>query len=390
VLRQLSEESQAVFVQVRRGVVRVQLPPPKWVNEMAARDNPVDKWGSMLSDQVRQRLTQEREDAKAGRYAPVGVEVQPTGAPTTQPQAAATWQMKQLAGSDTVIFESNDAAGILPTAIQIHTGGERTPDGRINPGGAPQMVLAPTGNFAPNNVGLVIDAAGHVMVPLYVEKETVGENVRVSVGDGPVESATFVASDRQTNVTVLKLPEASGTRNVIQLADKRPAEGSLVLLLAPNSGSAQWLVWNEAQQNVSGVVVTVDGAVAGFARFGQFLSARSCKPVVEQLIESGKVKRARLGVAVRQVGRDDPAREQTAGLGNRPALRVEQVMPKSAAANAGIQRGDLILSLAGELVGDPASLGAALANRTGSTAVHLMRGSEAIDVDVDLAGELEK
>src|SRR5439155_2283892 len=129
-------------------------------------------------------------------------------------------------------FESTGQAN-TPTAIQIHTGGEREPDGRINPGGNAQMVLAPTGNFAPNNVGLVIDSAGHVMVPLFLEKETVGDGVRVSVGDGPVESATFVASDRQTNLTVLKLPETSGERAAIHLADARPAEGSLVLLLAP-------------------------------------------------------------------------------------------------------------------------------------------------------------
>ncbi len=396
VLEAFSRESEGLYRGVKQGVVRVQLPPPKWLNEMAAKDNPVDKWGARLGAELRGRLEQERENAKTGNFVPVLVSVSANGAgsvatPTTQPAGVAmvapssSWRMQQVVGNDgEIVFHSvPEVVGEQPTAIEIHTGGERDAEGRVNSGGAAQMMLQPTAGFAPNNVGLVFDEAGHVLVPLYVEKETVGDGVRVCVGDGAVERATFVASDRQTNLTVLRLSTVTA-RMPIKLAEARPAEGAMVMLLAPNSGSAQWLVWNEAQQNVAGVVVKVDGAVAGFARYGQFMSAAACKPVVEQLVKSGTVKRALFGVSVRQLGTNDPVREVVTGLGTRPALRVVKVIANSAAARGGLQAGDLILAVNGEVVGDPPALGAAIAGRTGKTAVKLMRGAEVIDADVEL------
>lgn len=392
VLEELSRESQLVYTETRRGVARVQLPPPKWINELAAKDNPLDKWGDVIGGQLKVRLEQEREAARAGNYVPVQVDV--TASSTTQPAATqptrvqTSWRFKQIENGNTVVLEPAPDANGAPQAIEIHAGGERDARGLINPGGAPQLRVQAVDAFAPNNVGLVFDAAGHVLVPLYVEKETIAAGVPISVGDGPVEQATFVASDRQTNLTVLKLPESqAGKREPVRLAEARPAEGAMVMLLAPNNGSAQWVVWNESQQNLAGVVVAVDGSVAGFERFGQFLSASSCKPVVEQLVQFGRVKRAKLGVIVRQVDRTDPARDRVAGLGSQPALRVEQVFPNSAAERAGLKRGDLILSVASQPVGDPPALGAAIADRKGDTPLRVLRDGETVDVSVKLNPE---
>jgi S1-C subfamily serine protease len=232
---------------------------------------------------------------------------------------------------------------------------------------------------------LIFDDAGHLLVPLYLEKETVGDGVRASVGDGPVLIATFVASDKQTNLTVLKLPANAG--KPVKLSAKRPMDGAMVMLLAPNSDSAKLMLWTGGQRDIAGVVVGVDGAVAGFARYGQFLSAGACKPVVEQLVATGKVKRAMLGVTVREVQRGDPAREQSAALGNQPALRVEEVLPRSAAALADLHRDDLILTVDGEPVGDPASFAAAIANRSGKTPMRVLRAGNRVDVTVELLAE---
>lgn len=271
-----------------------------------------------------------------------------------------------------------------PATIQIQTGGD-VQDGRVVVGGRPQLTLQAATTFAPNNVGLIFDDDGHILVPLYLERETVGDGVRASIGEGPVTMATFVASDRQTNLTVLKLPSHSG--KPVKLGPARPVDGSLVLLLAPNSGSGKLMVWTGGQRDLAGVVVSADGAVSGFARYGQFLCAGTCKPVVEQLVTTGKVRRAVLGVMVREVPRSDAAREQFAAVGNQPALRVEEVRPGSAAERGGLKVDDLIVDVAGESVGDPASFAAVIANRTGKTTMRIVRLGKVVEVGVELAPE---
>jgi S1-C subfamily serine protease len=52
-------------------------------------------------------------------------------------------------------------------------------------------------------------------------------------------------------------------------------------------------------------------------------------------------------VQIMAVRGDDPQRVQVKDLGARPAARVMDVLDDSAAAKAGVQPGDLILSLAG-------------------------------------------
>jgi S1-C subfamily serine protease len=74
----------------------------------------------------------------------------------------------------------------------------------------------------------------------------------------------------------------------------------------------------------------------------------------------------------------------TPKLGQKPALRVEDVRRGSAAAEAGIQRGDLILSIAGLTVGDPASFAAAIANKSGKTPLTILRSGEVIELSVEL------
>jgi S1-C subfamily serine protease len=386
-LEQMSRESQALYQDVQAGIVRLQLPAPRWLNELAARDNPVDKWGAQLTAQVRGKLEDERRGVQQGDYKYVGVRV----APATQPGAAGDgaaaanenaqpWRLTQIAGSDTMVLESIGAGA--PAAIQIQTGGALD-NGHVVVGGPPRLTLQPASAFAPNNVGLMFDGAGHVLVSLYLEKEAVGDaGVRASVGDGPVITAKFVASDRQTNLSVFQLPPASG--KPVRLGTGRPADGSLVMLLAPSNSAARLAVWTGGQRDAAGVVVNADGTVAGFARYGQFVACGACRGVVDQLVKYGRVRRAVLGISVREVQRDDAARQLWPELAGRPALRVSDVQPGSAAERAGLQAADLILSVGDDPVGDPPGFAAAIADRSGRTILHLLRGGEPVDVTVDL------
>src|SRR5262245_27379640 len=77
-LAALSRETQALYEEVRPGVVRVHLPPTYWPEQLgAANENPMEKWRPRLDPALRDKLDQA-----------VGSQI----SPATQPVAGATTQ----------------------------------------------------------------------------------------------------------------------------------------------------------------------------------------------------------------------------------------------------------------------------------------------------------
>jgi S1-C subfamily serine protease len=144
------------------------------------------------------------------------------------------------------------------------------------------------------------------------------------------------------------------------------------MFLSPNSGVGRLMIWTNELKDW-GVVVSMDGAIYGFARQGQFLLAAGCKPAVDQLAKDGQVRRAKIGVGIAEVAQNDPARESDPVLGTQPAVRVNEIAANSAAAGAGLKVGDLILQLNDQPVGDPHSFAAAMSEPSGKTSVKLLR-----------------
>jgi hypothetical protein len=390
-LQQLNTETQSLYHEIQAGVARVQLPPPRWAGvPLAEQDNPVRKWGDALDPLVRQRLEQEQRDATRGQYRRISATVDRTQTqPTTQPkphQAPATrsksgaWTLSPGDDENTVILRpGGDGAG----ALQLNAGGSITADGQIvGTAGRVNVDVVAASSFSPNTIALVIDTQGHLLVPICVERESIDPaGVRVMVGPGQMATAKFVGSDRQTNITILKLDKPLGTP--VKLTPTRPTEGTLTMFLAPNSGVGRLMIWTNELRDW-GVVVSMEGAVYGFARHGQFLSAAGCRPAIDQLIASGTVKRAKLGVEVKWVQPDDPARETDAALGTQPAVRVNDVAPDSPAATAGLKAGDLILQVNDQPVGDPSSFAAAMSDPKDKAAMKLLRDGQEKILTIDL------
>jgi S1-C subfamily serine protease len=369
-LEQLNRETEALYQDVSRGLLRVQLPPPRWVEEPAAAENPLSKYKE-LDPKVRRELELRRRKA-AGRAGAEG-----------EPLARADWsrapETRRTASDVDVKLEANAAVIVVPPPA---------PEPKPQPardavlGGRLETTVSPAPAFNPNNVGLLLDDQGHVLVPLYVEREAAAEQpVRFAGADGRVTDARFVGSDRQTNLTVLQLPRPTGTS--VRLADDPPRNGSLVMLVTPSDASGRLGLWTGGGRDFA-VVFSTDGRCAGIARFGQFLSGRACRLIAEQIIRHGSVKRATLGVIITEVRKDDPLRQQSPLLGQRTAMRIDQVMPGSAAEKAGLQPGDVLLALAGEAVNDIPSLAAAIAARSGRTELQVLREGKVLRVTVDL------
>jgi hypothetical protein len=361
-LEQLNRETQSLYRDVQAGLVRVQLPTPKWIRDAAAKDDPLTKWNNVIDPKVRARIDQQRKENAANgvpkKLEPIIVSPTPTTKPAATPpkadSGAGAWQIVKTEPTGEIVFEPKSSGG---AAMVLHAGPDGGPP-NANIGGPLQLKPIAGGTFAPNNIGLLIDDLGHVLVPLFIERETIGNaSINVMVADQQT-TCKFVGSDDKTNVTLLKMDKVIG--RPVRIGFGRPIDGSMVMMLNPNSGSARVQLWTGGERDF-GVVVSMDGSVAGFARFGQFLGAANAKPVIDQLIAAGKVQRAILGVRLTEVRPDDRARQRLPRLGQRPALLVDEVTPGSPAEKAGLKAGDFILELDGQKVGDLTSWSALLA-----------------------------
>jgi small nuclear ribonucleoprotein (snRNP)-like protein len=365
-LQELNRETEALYREVGASLVRVQLPKPRWMNDYAMA--PINR--DRIDPEVRKRLEQAgRQPAGSG----MTLVLRPaSAASSTQPSETASTQPVKVEGQGTIVF--------VPAQARTSESANQPKDAVL--GGRLQMDVNTVVAFTPNNVGLLLDDAGHVLVPLYVERETCGTApVHVALSDGKVLDAKFVGSDRQTNLTLLQIEKPAG--KPVQLSAKKLVEGSLVLFISTVDGSGRLGMWNGGQQDL-GIIFTTDGGVAGIARYGQFLGGASCHLIAEQLIHFGAVRRATLGVIVSEIRKDDPLREQFPVLGSRTAMRIDEVIAHSAADKSGLKPGDLLLALAGEPVSDIPSLAAAIASRNGATELQVLRGSEVLKLNVDL------
>ena len=354
-LERLSSETQALYEQVRPGIIRVHLPPTRWAQQqLQQQGDPLDKWKEKLDPEVRAKIAEAQARSASGGNVEVTAQIAPASTqPSTQPntlvaQIAPRLQVAQRldGGLELLAFSSSDpAAGAYDAEM-------------------PSVGL--------KVIGVLIDAKGHVLVPMYIEGGAIGgEPLRISTGSGQVATATFVGSDRQTNLTVLKLTEPIG--RPVRVAGGRPADGSLVMVLSPGGDAGRLSVWTGGQQD-RGIVVRMDGGVAGFARYGQFLCGVDAQPVIDQLVKHGRVRRATLGVLV----------EETETPDGRRAMRLEKVMPDTPAQQVDLREGDFILSIGGAPVSDLPSFAAAIAARDGETELEVLRGAKTFKVSVML------
>jgi hypothetical protein len=313
---------------------------------------PINKWDQKLDPEVRRQLAEAR----------VSIDVNPTNA-LAHPEPSnetVVGQSKYVAPRPPPVDDASDP--VLGARLEL--------DRKVDP------------SFSPNNIALLLDDKGHLMVPLYVEREAIADKpVPVAGPDGVVAKARYLGSDRQTNLTLLEVERPAG--RPVRLGKNRPEFGSLVLCLSPADGSARLSLWTDgAQQN--GVVINTGGEVCGIARYGQFLTVPSCRLIAEHLIHFGAVKRATLGITVTEIRQDDTQTRTDDAPRNRTAVRVDEVIPRSVADQCGLKPGDLIISLAGEQVTDLLTFAAAIAARDGDTDLKILRGDKVLAIQASL------
>src|ERR1051326_6336731 len=177
-LDQLEHDMQSLYRDLQASVVHVQVPVQI---RLSAQDHPLAKWGPLLDPQFREQLE------KPKTTGPTRIYVERPLISSTQPVEISR-------------------SGSAPTGILII------------PNNTVVMV---------DFLGLIIDREGHVLVPLFVNKEIVGESaLRVMYQDHQIAPARLLGGDRQTNLAVLQLPQS--TRHPIKMAPGVPAPGSRI------------------------------------------------------------------------------------------------------------------------------------------------------------------
>jgi len=385
-LEELNRQTQSLYREVEAGLVRVQLPLPRWLQEASRQDDPLRKWEAALDPQVKRRIEEHQQRLLQGGAGRLSVRISPSTRAATaadddaQAVFGSWWTVSTESADRQIVLQSRNGTG-EPTAIVIHSGGTIDENGRLSLGGPLRMRAQPVSTtFSPNNIGLLLDEVGHVLVPLYVEKDAVPDGrVRVMVGETE-GSAVFVGSDDKTQMTILRLEKPAG--RPLRFSAMRPAPGSLVMLLNPNSGSGRIALWTGGEKDY-GVVVNMDGSVSGIVRFGQFLGGAACQPVIEQLIRAGTVRRAIVGARLAELPADSPLRRRFSELADRPALLVEDIKTRSLAEKGGLRKGDIIVQVGTEPAADLAALAGLLA-RGGQLRLTILRDGRRMELALQL------
>ncbi|MBV8781012.1 MAG: PDZ domain-containing protein [Phycisphaerae bacterium] len=346
-LHQLNDEVRSLYQSVKPGLVCVELPPPRWAQALGNTDNLVQKWNNRLSADVREKL-----HAAGHREGDLDAVVATTE-PTTTPSNIPATEPNQSPASGEIVLRRSDGG------LEVFSSGDPTFDAIL-------------GSTVPRVMGIVLDDAGHVLVPVFIEKDAVQERpIIVLDSNGNAIRTSFVGSDRQTSLTVLMTESPIG--HPLKLAGNRPADGTLIMLLSSGGESDHLIVWPGDSQE-RGMVLNLDGNVQGFVRFGQFLCGDAIRPLAEQLVREGHIRRATLGVMIIQADAPD----------GRHALKIEQVMDHSAAATAGLRPGDFICALSGTPVSDIPNFSAAIAETDGKADLQVLRSGEQQTITVEL------
>jgi len=225
--------------------------------------------------------------------------------------------------------------------------------------------------------GFVYDDRGHILTNNHVVDGST--KISVTFDDGVESPATVVGSDPQADVAVLKV-EKTGYRPLPRGVSSKIKVGELVMAIGSPFGYSQTVTTgiisaterNDVHVNTyesflqtdaainpgnsGGPLVNMDGQVVGMNSViatggrgndgvGFAIPIDMASQLADQLIKDGKVKRARVGIALEVL---TPALAKQFGVDPQTkGVIVGSVLPGSPAEKAGLKSGDVITAFNG-------------------------------------------
>jgi S1-C subfamily serine protease len=315
------------------------------------------------------------------------------------------------------------AEKVKPAVVQI------TNEQTIQPQQFNQPFTVPAGVGS----GVIYDNQGHILTNNHVVQGA--EKLLVSLPNGKSFPAKLIGRDPQTDLAVVQvsapnLPVAQlGNSDRLQVGDWVVAIGNALALpggptvtegvvsalgrtvqepgeQSPSgqSSTAGPFLFGVIQTdapinpgnsggplvNLDGQVVGLDTLVAGQAEpgvqaqgIGFAIAISVAKPIADQIVQSGHVTHAYLGISYAAL---NPAIAAQMNLSVKDGAVIGQVVPNSPAAKAGLQPNDVITEVDGKpLVGESALAQATNAHKPGDKiTLTVLRNNKQIHVDVTL------
>jgi serine protease Do len=263
--------------------------------------------------------------------------------------------------------------------------------------------------------GFVISADGYVVTNNHVVKDA--KQVKLTFDNGKTVDAKIVGRDPRTDLALLKITEA-GNYKFVSFAKTLPRVGDWVVAIgnpfglggtvtagivsargrdigsgpyddylqidAPvnrgNSGGPTF----DSQGNVVGVNTAIYSPSGGSVGIGFAIPANVAEQVISSLRDKGSVSRGYLGVQIQPVS---PAIAEALGIKENSGALIAESTPGLPADKAGLQSGDIIVSVNGEKIDGPRKLARTIAGINPGVAVKIgyLRKGESRTTELNLA-----
>lgn len=259
----------------------------------------------------------------------------------------------------------------IPSVVGITTKGEvRSVFGKVETSG--------TGS------GIIVDKEGYILTNAHVVKigEEVSEKVTVLLNDGTSNEGKPIWVDPTIDVAIVKInpttklvPATLGDSSKLKVGETAIAIGNPIDMVFQRSvskgiisglnryigqvsggGYMTGLIQTDATingGNSGGPLLNAKGEVVGINTvkvstaegLGFSIPINSVKPIVEQVIKTGDYKVVSLGVQYIPASLSDIERYFGIDLGVEEGVLVSDVIPNSAASEAGLQKSDVIVKI---------------------------------------------
>ncbi len=272
--------------------------------------------------------------------------------------------------------------------------------------------------------GIIIDSQGHIVTNNHVvslDTNQPAQRITVTLSDGRKLLANLVGGDEPTDLAVLQIavedvtPAVLGdasrlevgeevvaighalnlpggptvTRGVVSAKDRLIQEdpymipGAIQTDAAINPGNSGGPLVNSAAEVVGITTQVIRGSAEGL---GFAISIDTAKPIIEELIATGRVERGVLGIRLINITAEIA---EEFDLPVESGVGIDTIDPTGPAAQAGLRTGDIVVRIAGDDVNNSGDLIRILTEHKGGETVKVeyYRDSQRLEVDVTLGSQ---
>jgi serine protease Do len=269
--------------------------------------------------------------------------------------------------------------------------------------------------------GFIIDPSGYVVTNNHVIADA--DEILVTLRGGKSFSATLIGADEKTDLALLKidapdpLPFVSfGDSDAIRVGDRVMAVGNPYGLGGTvttgivsatgrdlHAGAFDDFMQIDASINpgnsggpcfdLKGQVIGVNTAIAspsgGSVGLAFAIPANIAMPIAQELRLHGRVIRGWIGISIQEI---TPDLAESLDLGQQGGALLTSIQPRSPAAAAGLQQGDVILAFDGHQLGEARELPRIVAGEPAGKRVSVIvwRDGSSRTVSLEVASKEEK